>query len=55
MKQYLSLFLDKKFGMQPTILILTPLLVVPGMIGIIHPALAHENTISTRRRRFFYT
>ncbi|MBV6392482.1 MAG: hypothetical protein KPEEDBHJ_01704 [Anaerolineales bacterium] len=55
MKQYLSLLLDKKFGMQPTILVLSPLPIIPGLIGIVHPALAHKNTISTRRRRIFYT
>lgn len=32
------------FGVQSTILVLAMIVAIPGMIGIVHPALAHENT-----------
>lgn len=35
------------FGVPATILALAFIIAIPGMIGIIHPALAHENTVAT--------
>ncbi len=34
------------YGVQPTILTLALIIAVPGVIGILHPALAHENTLA---------
>lgn len=34
------------FGVQVTILALAIIIAIPGLIGIIHPALSHENTIA---------
>lgn len=34
------------FGVPITILVLAIIIAIPGMIGIIHPALSHENTVA---------